>query len=391
MKENIFSKKILKKGAFLTAFTLLTIMLVKCKTTTSDIDSWVDQGKISKVGGFVIDRVRAEQSSKVVIHGINVLADAKADSVLRKVGSKIGQNISISHTNAVVQALNERSLVPTDSDRLCKLAVKNENKISGLKELVERHNKKYLNECIKKSISSYEFPSEAGKVNRELEKIIKKYESSRYKTKTIKEKVEKYISNKEKESELKNRISELRDKLDKEKEDIERIEDKIEDAKLISGYIVGMVKESTEGILYEFAFTDYQGRPTRNHAYLLTQETEFTSKGSFRMRASKIREVKTKIKEEMGGFEQSWPLFSEIKNYNEEKEELKKSYKKVRKIKRKLPEITEEKNKLEKKKGEYRREVKSYLTVESESEKYRAKKNSSTKLEASMFKGGANR
>jgi len=139
---------------------------------------------------------------------------------------------------------------------------------------------------------------------------------------------------------------ELEEKIEDKERKISNVEDKtsdelkvIEGAKILDAYVVGLVEKLEIGNLYEFAFTTFRNQPTRKHGYLLTTETSFESSGLFEMRVKKMREVRTKLRREFGGFEQSWPLFIEVKGYERSRE-------KVEKLREKKQELEDEANRI---------------------------------------------
>jgi len=71
---------------------------------------------------------------------------------------------------------------------------------------------------------------------------------------------------------------------------------------ILNGYIVG---QHSYGI-YEIALS-YSG----NHALLFAFDTQFQSRGAFSLRVTELSDIPVQLKEDFGGFTQTWKIYSE--------------------------------------------------------------------------------
>ena len=81
---------------------------------------------------------------------------------------------------------------------------------------------------------------------------------------------------------------------------------------LLDGYIVAKLDENT----YEFAFLKhdyYFGKmPSDEHGILRTTTLKFETKGRFEAYVKKLMDTDIKLKQELGGTTQNWPIYTEV-------------------------------------------------------------------------------
>jgi hypothetical protein len=294
------------------AFLLAFLALSGCGTRKSDINTWQSQGDASKIEGFVSGSLRSSQPDEVVTHGVDALIRMEADSSLRRLGSHIGGDLPQSYNKKLAEALNERSVLPTSSSSLCEGLVRRE--ISDnveLDTLLEMHDGVNLGKCIIETVSSIQ-KEDSSKDNLYYLNNVKKYDFDSPKlVKLSISNLEKVSRLESKHRELSNEFEEIEDLLDKRKEEKEKIENNMEESVRIVAYMVGLIEKTSIGNIYEIAKFDQYGDVSREHAYLITKETSFKSKGEFAMEVKKTGSVKTKLKEEYGGFNQDWEVYVE--------------------------------------------------------------------------------
>jgi hypothetical protein len=108
---------------------------------------------------------------------------------------------------------------------------------------------------------------------------------------------------------LSYKLDEIKDKIEENKSEKNRIEDEIEESVRMRAYMVGLIEKSSTRNIYEIAKLDRYGNVSKRHAYLLTTETSFKSKGRFSMVVKEAGSMETKLRDEYGGFKQNWEVY----------------------------------------------------------------------------------
>jgi len=298
--------------AHICAFLLILPALSGCGTNKSDIDTWRSQENTSKIEEFILSSLHDGQSSEVVIHGIDALIKMEADSSLRRLGSQIGAGLPQAYTEKLAGALNKRSVLPTSASSLCEGLVQGEMVDSAaLDKLLERHDGPYLGKCIIKAVSSAREGEDSESVGEYLQSVARyDFDTPRL--------VELAISNVDARSSLENKrrelsfeVDDLEEEAEKERAKKESIRDEVNKTFRIRAYMVGLLEKSPIGNIYEIAKFDRYGNVSSRHAYLITKETSFKSKGKFSLVVKETGSIKTEIKEEYGSFEQDWNVYVE--------------------------------------------------------------------------------
>ncbi len=117
------------------------------------------------------------------------------------------------------------------------------------------------------------------------------------------------------------------------REEIEELNSEIRKHKgfRLEGIIISVVDRVYGTETYEISTYS-----SRNHALLITTETKFTTKGRFSIDVVKAGTREVRVKEEMGGFDQTWNVYREVKQ--EEIQEVNKKKRKIRELRNKLNE-----------------------------------------------------
>lgn len=121
----------------------------------------------------------------------------------------------------------------------------------------------------------------------------------------------------------------------------------IKEYKKLNAYMVSQIELNQERgyALYEIAlprYDEYFGKlPSENHALLMTIQTTFSSKGWFTLSVTKTSQIPMDLKEEFGGFTQTWDFYvevssNEIYENDQKKNQIKEIEKELNKYKKQL-------------------------------------------------------
>lgn len=312
---------------------------------------WKSQGSTSEIEEFVSSNLHDEQPSEVVTHGIDALIGMEADSSLQRLGSQIGGGIPQSYAKKLAEALNERSILPASSSALCEGLVRGDIADNAeLDELLERHDETHLGECAIETASSiqegedledlYDYLYNVSEYNFEIPRLVELSISNLESKKSLEDRYR----------EISDEINEIERDIEEEKESKESIKDKMDKHVRMRAYMVGLVEKASIGNIYEIAKFDRYGNVSRTHAYLITKETSFKSKGRFSMVVKETGSVQTELKDEYGGFNQNWKVYVESELPDNPRE-------RIEDIEEELSELESEKNQAEWKKSEANTEM----------------------------------
>ena len=138
----------------------------------------------------------------------------------------------------------------------------------------------------------------------------------------------------------KKEIAELNTSINSNKTQIDEQGKNIQEAK--DSYITIKNDQSKTFSLYAFMVGktgnfEYEIDINGQRAILMAFHTQFKSKGYFNIQVRKMMDLPVKIKEEFGGFDQTWPMFAEVDVQNDQ-QELQKASDKIKEEEQKFNE-----------------------------------------------------
>ena len=335
---------------------LLTIFFSACQTGKEDLDTYIQNGEIEKVSQFAISNLSLDEKDPRVVHAIELLSEVRADTVLARLATLTTPSVPTQHTEALITALHTREVEREDGFYLCEMAVEG-NLASGdvTQAYLAHQGSQKLRECITASnlaSNAVENPDYIVSSVSALAQITDVGDELRAMKSTAEELYDARVSLQDKERDL----IELEDEKKDVQETLDVVRGRLDNIQTLAAFVIGLQERTSEGDLYEIAFLE-RGRPSSNRAYLLTKETQFKTKGRFTMPVIRGSNVETRLRDEYGGFRQSWPLFVESTSYSFLQEALQNGIEEQRNLNSNLESLLREEQRLRRKTSQLEREL----------------------------------
>jgi hypothetical protein len=343
----------------LTTFLLfLAICLSGCQKDKEDLNTYIQNEEVEKVSQFASDNLSADETDPRVVHAIQLLSGAQADTALTRLATLISQSSPSGHTEALVRELSEREIDRENGFHLCKMTVEGylpEGDATNT-YLSQQGNQK-LAECVVASVTVSDATDNPDRIVSAVDELAELTDIGgdlrdiRLVAATLSE-------TRSSLRDIRPRVSELQGKRDDIQETLDVIRKDLDDIQMLSAFVVGLQSRTQNGELYEIALPDAWGRPSSEHAYLFTKETRFKTKGRFTMPVIRRSNVETRLRDEYGGFRQSWPFFVESTDYSALETALNSGRDKQQKLSSDLRSALRQKRHLESKERQLKRDMK---------------------------------
>jgi hypothetical protein len=322
-------------------------LLIGCQPTTSDLDQWAQASNVDRLSTFVEERFSAPEADPRVPHGIELLAQLEADSTLVRLADRLSHDAPVAHRKAIISAWNARDVAPTSLPSLCRLVTSDAAPaFSGTEALLARTPAPALHRCVVQSVSAQSAVEEPDRVLQPLSQLaerasppaaLRELERAARTVTSIRSQLQELETRRREATAARDAAADRREDLSEDLDQVQRLE----------AFMVGRVEEHSSGTVYEFAYTDRWGRPTQRHGYLLTTQTEFRSKGTFSMPVLRLENVETRLRDEFGGFRQSWPFFVEAEGYESTRRQYREAEAAKQDAEDTLAELTRKEDRLE--------------------------------------------
>jgi len=340
---------------------VLVFFLSACQTSKEDLNTHIRNGDLESVSQFAADNLSSDDADERVVHAIRLLADEEADTALTRLTTNISWSTPSKHTEALITALHKRNVERESGFYLCDMAIGGDlppGKVA--KAYLARQGEQKLAECLATSVSVPDALDDPGQLVSAVDELAQYVDvgAELRGLQSIAEgldEIQASLRNKEREvSRLEEERNDLQETLESVREDLDGIQ-------MLTAFVVGLQKRTQDGELYEIAFIDGWGRPSSDHAYLFTTQTQFQTKGRFTLPVVRGSNVSTRLRDEYGGFRQSWPFFMESTEHSFLQTALQSGSDKERELNRDYRSASVQERRLADKQGRFERDLKRQL------------------------------
>lgn len=344
----------------------LATCLPACQTSTEDLDAHIQNEEVEKVSQFAADNLSLDDTDPRVVYAIQLLSDVQADTALTRLATLISQPTPSGHTEALITELLEREIERENGFYLCEIAVEGNLPAGDVTNAyLSQQGGQKLAECVVASVSVSDAIDSPDRIISALDELAKIADVGDD-LQTVKSTAERFAETRASLQDIEREVSELQEEKDDVEETLDVIREDLDDIQMLTAFVVGRQERVQNGELYEIALPDGFGRPSSQHAYLFTKETQFTTKGRFTMPVVREENVDTRLRNEYGGFMQSWPFFVESTNHSILQSLLQSGMERQREIDADFRSSSQQQRRLTRKERQFKRELKNQIRAVTE-------------------------